>query len=217
MTFKEGLSWLNFGEIDTVLGGQTAAGFTDAEKQRLRLGLWPMTQKPGLDPQNQGILMQPVSKFRDLVTRSVTWQQWAGARAGKDVYFHANRTQIELDDQGIQLFINTKMPMPFIIVWVQDSQTMPRRCMSTYNLVFFIQDSAKYRNEHNRSANYYASLVGMVVKDLEDMIRELRGSVPDTKVITNISPPQRTNINQRDLQADIWSSTWHFETGPELR
>lgn len=212
-TDRELASMLNFGVPDHLLPVPPGLVLQQEDYSHF-LGLFSSIEP--LEPVSTavGVIAEPLTKFKTIVERSRTWQQWAGVDYSDRILFHANRTMLEFD--GSQMFINDHLKMPFIILWMQSLVMYPLRCLRTYDLIFFIQDQARFRNSHNASADYYASQVGKVIADIDQDIRLSPQETLFSPKINMVSSPNRVQITtSKNIDADVWSATFHLEAGPD--
>ena len=163
-----------------------------------------------------GPIAEPLDLLKTTIERSSNWQAWAGTDYQKRIHLNANRTQIEAPD-GVILYINEALPTPFIVIWMPDWVSVPRRCSTNYKLTFFVQDVAEDRHSHNESANTYTTRLGGVLDDIDADFRQGVLQVLDCKEIVMSGEPTRVGVMQgQDVTNDMWTSTFMLTIGPEL-
>lgn len=212
-TAEKRLSMLEFGGGDHVL--PLSGSSVTAESRRTLLGLFSGVALAEYTPTGFGAVAEPLALFKTIVERSVNWQRWAGEDYANRTHLNENREQLQFLDE--QNWINWKLRTPFIIVWMQDLTVRPRRCVNTYDLIFFVQDSVKYRNDHNKSSDYFASWVSKVIGDLADDFDRHEYETLDCKEIVMTAPPVRANLRKaQNVTADMFTATFNMVIGPDI-
>lgn len=187
------------------------------EDKRVFLGLFSATALEEWLATGDASIIEPLALAQTIIKRCKTWQRWAGSDHGDRILFNANRTRLEIDDQMAQSYISDRLDTPFIIIWVNDLVLRPVRCVNTYNVIFFVQDSARYKNDHNASADYFGTRCGQLVDDLAHEFTATQFETLDCKQIQMIAPPQRVGVKMKgQVKADMWTSTFHLVIGPDV-
>lgn len=157
-----------------------------------------------------GPIAEPLAKFKTLLTDRTEWQTWAGVNYLDRVYLSENRSQIETDGASL-LWMNTELSMPFSIIWMPSLAIDPKRCLYQYNVLMMFQDKATSRQDHDDSANTFATNAGTVLDAISTHIREGTDEVPNVDEITMPGEPTRVGLNINEPQHDFWTTTFMFK------
>lgn len=155
-----------------------------------------------------GPIAEPLDGFKTILNGRSEWQTWAGAGYADKVHLSENRSQVEGPPN---VWINTELVMPFSIIWMPRLNIKVIKCLYEYDVLMMFQDKATDRQDHDESANTFATNVGTVVDAIANHIRNGTAEVANVDEITMPGEPTRVGVEMSEVQYDFWTATFMFK------
>lgn len=162
---------------------------------------------------NLGVYMDAT---RDVLRRSIAWQNWAGIEHVSRVHYTENREELE---NGAS-FVRGIEKTPFANIWIPTISVEVIQCR--WRVVAFVlfqadvkTQTSQARANHDESAILFMNEIGQIMEDISLIFLQplATDGFPLCTEITMVSEPFRVPAIESGDENDFWTTTLGFNYG----